>query len=171
MPILDILQTLADGEQPTVDLGAVEQELAAAPTADPAPAEVQEPLLAVTMRNFISQLFSARDRAHQLHLRTRSFAKHVALGELYDGLIPLADKLAEVAQGAYGVMDPIMGDVASMTSEAASEDEAIKLFMDALVSSCVAGHSAAGHDSFLHSIIDEVQALVFRTKYKLDNLS
>jgi hypothetical protein len=128
--------------------------------------------LASTARDFISILFSARDRAHQLHLRTKSFSKHVALGDLYQGLIDKADEIAEVVQGVHGIMGPVMGDVQSMTSHADTVDEEIRLFMDALTAVCAAGHHAfSPAETFIHNLVDEVQALVYRTKYKLENLA
>ena len=44
---------------------------------------------------FIGMLFLARDVTHSVHLNTRSFAKHMALQGFYEGIIPLADSLAE----------------------------------------------------------------------------
>ena len=44
---------------------------------------------------YIALLFLARDLAHRAHLRTRSYAEHMALGAFYEGIIPLADEFAE----------------------------------------------------------------------------
>ena len=41
--------------------------------------------------DFIGTLFLARDVTHSVHLNTRSFAKHSALNEFYDGIVDLAD--------------------------------------------------------------------------------
>ena len=57
------------------------------------------------MENHIAQLFAARDIAHRLHLRTRSFAAHIALNELYDALLESADEIAETYQGAHGLLN------------------------------------------------------------------
>jgi len=54
--------------------------------------------------DFVGMLFLARDVAHSAHLNTRSYAKHVALNEFYDGIIDLADKFAEAYQGKYGLI-------------------------------------------------------------------
>ena len=56
---------------------------------------------------FIGMMFLARDVTHSAHLNTRSYAKHVALGAFYDGIIDLADKFAEAYQGKYGLIGPI----------------------------------------------------------------
>ena len=47
------------------------------------------------METIIGQLFEARDIAHIFHLRTRSFAQHLALNDLYDALLESADAVAE----------------------------------------------------------------------------
>ena len=47
------------------------------------------------MEKLISLLFLARDLAHREHLRTDSFAQHMALGEFYDEIIDNADAIAE----------------------------------------------------------------------------
>ena len=43
----------------------------------------------------ILRCFHARTNAHVLHLTTRSFAAHKALNEFYDGVVELADEIAE----------------------------------------------------------------------------
>ena len=62
------------------------------------------------VNNFINSLFSSRDNAHIAHLQTTSFAQHMAFGELYDGIVDLADKYAETYQGMYGIISGY-GDV------------------------------------------------------------
>ena len=57
--------------------------------------------------DFVGTLFLARDVAHSVHLNTRSFAKHSALNEFYDGIVDLADKFAEAYQGRHGLIGPI----------------------------------------------------------------
>ena len=56
---------------------------------------------------FVGTLFLARDVAHSAHLNTRSYARHKALGEFYDGVIGLADSFAEAYQGRHGLIGPI----------------------------------------------------------------
>jgi hypothetical protein len=55
----------------------------------------------VVMEHFISLLFLARDVAHREHLRTRSFAAHMALNDFYHEIIEQADGLVEAYQGSY----------------------------------------------------------------------
>lgn len=51
---------------------------------------------------FIVQCLAVRTSAHLLHLSTKSYAHHVALGDFYDTLIDLTDKYAEVYMGLNG---------------------------------------------------------------------
>lgn len=52
--------------------------------------------------DLIGHLFLARDVTHSVHLNTRSYAKHKALGGFYENVIELADDLAEAYQGRQG---------------------------------------------------------------------
>ena len=52
------------------------------------------------MDELIALLFLARDIAHREHLKTRSFAAHMALGEFYNEIVEKADAIAEAYQGA-----------------------------------------------------------------------
>ena len=51
------------------------------------------------MKELIALLFLAREIAHREHLKTRSFAAHMALNEFYTGIIENADAIAEAYQG------------------------------------------------------------------------
>ena len=69
----------------------------------------------MTCEVFVGHLFLARDVTHSAHLNTRSYAKHVALNEFYDGIIDLADKFAEAYQGRHGLIGrlrPVLGPFA-----------------------------------------------------------
>lgn len=53
---------------------------------------------------FVALLFLSRDLAHRAHLAAKgegSFAKHMALGEFYEGITDLADTFTEQYQGEY----------------------------------------------------------------------
>ena len=46
-----------------------------------------------------SKLFYLSDAAHKLHLDTKSYAQHKALGKLYEGLIDFRDEISEKLMG------------------------------------------------------------------------
>lgn len=108
---------------------------------------------------FLSLLFFARDAAHREHLKTRSYAAHVALNEFYDGVIDLADKFAEAYQGLYDLIGefPLMdGDVSDIVDELGKH---LKWIDENRAEIC--------DDSAIQNIIDEIVALYASTLYKL----
>lgn len=168
LTLAELLDTMAPEEVIIAPAPLPQQaEPSPPPQTVPANADQKDPI-ALTARNYIGALFAVRDKAHQLHLATKSFSEHAALGDFYEGLIDLADEIAETVQGAYGVMDPVSPLVGMHCCAAATAKE----FIAAVANEAALGHSAFNQaDTFLHNLVDEVQALVFRTKYKLDNLS
>ena len=62
------------------------------------------------IEQLISRVFYARNLAHFAHWRAKgdgSFARHMALGEFYDGVIDAIDPLVEAYQGAYDLIGNI----------------------------------------------------------------
>lgn len=56
-------------------------------------------------------IFVARDLTHRQHLRTTSYAEHMALGGFYEGVIPLIDGFVEAYQGRFNeLLDIPMAD-------------------------------------------------------------
>lgn len=114
------------------------------------------------MKNVIAQLFAARDIAHRLHLKTQSFAAHLALGDLYSALIEHADQIAEAWQGKYGVLD-IPNPIFTFTETSAVE------FIKELAQ--FAENSRARfnpEDTNLINDWDAVISTVYAAKYKLE---
>ena len=116
--------------------------------------------------NFIGALFLARDVAHSVHLNTRSFSKHSALNEFYDGIIDLADKFAEAYQGRHGMIGPIalMGakktaNIVDFLEDSLSDVEKMRYEV------------CKKEDTPLQNIIDEIVGLYLSTLYKLKFLA
>ena len=57
-----------------------------------------------TTSEFMTMLFSIEVVGHIAHLQTTSFAAHMALNELYQGMPELRDAFAEAYQGQYGII-------------------------------------------------------------------
>ena len=55
----------------------------------------------------ISVLFLSREVSHREHLKSTSYAQHMALGSFYEDVIDLADSLAETYQGMGSLIDDI----------------------------------------------------------------
>ena len=116
------------------------------------------------MEEIIGLLFHARNIAHKEHLKTKSYAQHMALGSFYDDVIDLADKLAEAYQGDEGIMK----DIPLFNKEA---DCMIDDFLVKQVNMIEKLRTSATKRTAIQNIIDEVISLYLSTIYKLRNLS
>ena len=116
------------------------------------------------MEEIIGLLFHARNIAHKEHLKTKSYAQHMALGSFYDDVIDLADKLAEAYQGDEGIMK----DIPLFNKEA---DCMIDDFLVKQVNMIEKLRTSATKRTAIQNIIDEVIGLYLSTIYKLRNLS
>lgn len=118
---------------------------------------------------FIALLFLARDLAHREHLRVRgpgSYARHMALGEFYQGVIALADRLAEAYQGRFGIIAEIpllenehQGSIIEVLEQQLKWLEANRY------------EAIPREDSPLQNLVDEVVNQYLSALYKLKNLA
>lgn len=116
------------------------------------------------MSEFICHLLECVRITHVLHLRTRSYAAHQALGEFYESLDDLVDTVAESYQGKYLQL------IEFVEGEYQYSDSPIEYL--SMVSDYVqtARHTLP-QDSELQNEIDTIQTLVNSTIYKLRFLS
>ena len=116
--------------------------------------------------DFVGHLFLARDVAHSVHLNTRSFSKHKALQEFYEGIVELADDFAEAYQGRHGLIGPI-------SLQTAKKGNNIIDFLQDSLDDIEANRFKVCEekDSAIQNIIDEVVALYLSTLYKLKFLA
>jgi len=116
--------------------------------------------------DFVGMLFLARDVAHSVHLNTRSYSKHKALGKFYGEIVDLADKFAEAYQGRHGLIGPISLMSAGKTSN-------ILAFMQDQVDEIekIRYEVCAKAETPLQNIIDEIVGLYLSTIYKLKFLA
>lgn len=109
---------------------------------------------------FIITLMHARTNAHLLHLRSKSYAQHMALNAFYDGIGDLIDTFAENYQGIYGVIDDYPA-----VYDPPKADPAIELgYVDRYLTR---QREKIPQDSNLQNIVDEIATLVQSTIYKL----
>lgn len=120
------------------------------------------------MEHLIALLFLARDVAHRRHLTVTgvgAYAAHVALGEFYEQVIPLADRAAEAYQGRHGVMD----DIPRLPDDDGERvEQVLRRHLDWIERN--RADICPRTDTALHNIIDEIVALYLTTIYKLVNL-
>jgi hypothetical protein len=116
--------------------------------------------------DFIGQLFLARDVANSVHLNTRSYAKHKALGHFYTKIIDLADNLAEMYQGRHGLIGPITLHSAEKTANVVEFlEDSLKKLEDMRYKVC------DRDDTAIQNTIDEIIGLYLSTLYKLKFLA
>jgi len=111
---------------------------------------------------FVSVLFHSGTNAHFMHLQTKSYSEHKALGRYYEAVIDLADRWAETYQGCYSVIDSYPSDF-HIAKVPLTYIEKIKDFVDGI-------RKVLPDDSQLQNIIDEIVELLDSTCYKLKNL-
>ena len=116
------------------------------------------------MGEFIALLFMARDITHREHLKTRSYAQHMALGAFYPAIIELADSLAEAYQGCEGklIQIPYIKNTAT-----GSVDSILKSHLEWIEKN----RKKLSEESSIQNIIDEIVGLYQSTLYKLKFLS
>ena len=114
--------------------------------------------------DLIGHLFLARDVTHSVHLNTRSYAKHKALGGFYEKIIDLADDLAEAYQGRYGLIGPI-------TLHSAKKTNNVVDFLEDSLEEVRKERKEYKDDTALQNIIDEIEGLYLSTLYKLKFLA
>jgi hypothetical protein len=111
---------------------------------------------------FVGLLFLARDVTHSVHLNTRSYSKHIALGIFYDRIIGAADDFAEAYQGRYGLIGPISLHSAKKTTNVIEFlEDSLKEIEDARYKVC------DKEDTSLQQLIDNIIEVYLRTLYKL----
>lgn len=135
---------------------------------EPMPPEPVDPNveLSAQLSCFVATLFGARDLAHAYHLNTASFAQHKALEELYDLLLDHADKWAEVGQGItgfpFGMCMPDCRDYSKV--DALSFVRGLVNDLEHCHTPCFSGNAV------LANMMQDLQAAIYRVKYKLEQL-
>lgn len=113
---------------------------------------------------FVVHLLYSRTRAHILHLTTTSYAEHVALQEYYEKIVDLADALAENMQGKTGILEYDGIEDLDWGENGMSLMLVLRNWIDT-------HRKEISDESDVQNQIDEVQALISRTYYKLETLS
>lgn len=111
------------------------------------------------MSEFLAALLHSSTVTHFLHWSTTSYAKHQALGEFYQGIIELTDKLAEAYMGKYE-------QVKKFPEEFHGAKEPVK-YLEGLKDFVQECREDLPQDSELQNIVDEIADLINSTLYKL----
>jgi hypothetical protein len=108
---------------------------------------------------FVSVLFHSATVTHFMHLQTKSFAQHMALGEYYDAIVELADKWAEAYQGCYDIITNYPKDF-HLATDPVKYLTQIKEFVNDL-------RKDLPQDSELNNLVDGIADQIDSTLYKL----
>jgi hypothetical protein len=116
---------------------------------------------------FFSKLFESREMSHIYHLQVKgdqgSYATHEALGDYYEDIVELLDDTIEIYQGQYGLIDGY--DVID-TSDTKSK-EPLAYFEELAEYIKHSKKCISDEDTHIHSLIDDIIALIYKTIYKL----
>lgn len=116
---------------------------------------------------FIGTLLQSRTQAHIFHWQVQgvgSDAAHRALGEYYDGIVDIVDKLVESIQGRHGIIRGYR-----MPQELREDGGFVKYF-EALSKFVETTRTQVPQDSYIQNQIDTIIELIETTRYKLVNL-
>ena len=110
----------------------------------------------------IARCFAARTQTHLLHLQTRSYAAHMALGEFYEAIGGVVDTYAECYQSHYGIITdyPVVRPVIDNVEPAA--------LLNTLRGWIADNRDACAEDEpELANLVDEILSTIDQTIYKL----
>lgn len=118
------------------------------------------------IEELIARVFYARNVAHFEHWRAHGvggYARHIALGEFYDGVIDALDALVEAYQGAFELVGPVRAPK--------TKAEDILLILDEDAAWIEKNHDKiCKGNRAVANLIDVVTSVYLTTTYKLRNL-
>lgn len=108
---------------------------------------------------FAATLLHSSTNAHFFHWSTDSYAKHIALAEYYDGIVPLVDAYVEAFSGAYE-------QITSFPDVYHKPKDPIK-YLQSLQKFIKEARNDLPKDEQLCNLVDAIADLVDSTTYKL----
>jgi DNA-binding ferritin-like protein len=121
------------------------------------------------LEELVARVFSVRNAAHLAHWRAKgagSFARHMALGDFYDGAIDKIDGIVEAMQGATG---SLIGTVKLADTD--SKSDIIPRLVDDVNWIAKNRENIAKRVPAIENLLDDLADLYLSTIYKLKNLS
>jgi hypothetical protein len=112
-----------------------------------------------TVQAFVLCLLHSVTNAHILHLQSRSYSEHKALGNYYNDVADLIDSYVEAYQGKYGLIEGY--------GQAYAEPAPALEYMIGLSQYVRVSREQLPQDSELQNITDEIAQLIDSTIYKL----
>lgn len=119
------------------------------------------------VEKFFSKLFESKEMAHVYHLQVKgeqgSHAKHLALGEYYESITDMIDEVIEVYQGQYDLLE----NYEIIDTSDTKNSEPINYFKTVATFIMENKKCISEKDTHIHSLIDNIVCLMYRTIYKL----
>lgn len=118
------------------------------------------------IEELVSRVFTTRNAVHLAHWKAKgegSYARHQALGDLYDGLTDKIDGIVEMYQGAFG----LIGDPRPKTTEFVAADKLISHLEDEADWIQENTEEIADGSRAIENAIDELAGLYLSSLYKL----
>lgn len=113
----------------------------------------------LTVGAFFLTLLHSATNTHILHLQSRSYSEHQALGAFYDEVVELTDGLIESYQGKHGLVQyPV--EYTKPADTGLLELQALSVYVSL-------NRSIIGNDSELQNEVDSIMNLINSTIYKL----
>lgn len=110
---------------------------------------------------FVQTLLHSATIAHQLHLQSKSYSEHQALGAFYEEIPDLVDSLTESYQGKYGLIENYPTNYHN-----AGRKNALA-YMESLQKFVAEARGSLPQDSELQNEVDNIANLLNSTVYKL----
>jgi hypothetical protein len=117
------------------------------------------------INDLVCKVFATRGFVHLAHWKTKSYAEHVALGDLYEDLVAGIDKLVEAYQGIFGLLKDVTMDCPDVP------DDIVKYISDELIWINNNSEGITKNLPALDNILQELQGFYLKALYKLKNLS
>jgi len=114
---------------------------------------------------FVSALLHSSTAAHFLHLSSKSYSEHKALGNYYEDILDVADKYAEAYQGHFGII-PMTAYIDDFKVQ-----KDAKAYVSGLLDFAKSMRDQLPDEPDLQNIHDEIVGLIASTLYKLEQLS
>lgn len=116
------------------------------------------------IQELVQRVLATRDISHMAHWSTCSNAQHTALGDIYEELPEILDKIVEAYQGKFGVVQGFTTNGSVMPECLCSHMKADLEWVEKNKGKVAKGCIAVG------ALIDELAAQYLASIYKLENL-
>ena len=114
----------------------------------------------LSIGEYFLNLLHSSTNTHLLHLQSRSFSQHMALGTYYQEVVDLIDSLIEAYQGKNQTIVQYPNIYYPPVDDALTELINISGYV-------IKNRGIVGNDTELQNITDEIQQLIDSTIYKL----